>query len=314
MLRRAGLARIARGFAQAVTLTVGVLVGSFLLFNVVPGDPARIVLGPNASEDAVARLRTSLGTDAPLLTQLGMTLLDAAQLRFGESVIDHRSVGNEVLRAFSVTARVAGLASGFALLVSYGLNLLSYVYRRPGLLAFASVGAVAPTYCTGVFAALFFGVLVPVVPLTGYGMGTGSWLLLILPAAVAALQPMASLSEILGSEVRAASVGGYARAAEAFGFSRASVFHRALLPAGAVTWLAAWVNGIAVVFVASFVLEIVFTIPGTGVLLVRSIQEHDFPMLRGLLLVNAVFFVALSWVSESFFSILDPRLRRRAES
>jgi peptide/nickel transport system permease protein len=301
-----------RRTAGAIALLAGVVVASFLLFNIAPGDPARVILGPNASVEAVERLRKALGTDRPLLDQFGRHLADLGRLDLGRSVIDGRRVTTEVGAKFATTARLALVAAVLSLLVSYGLTFIAFHFQARWLLLITRIGAVTPTYCAGVLAALFFGVVLPVVPLTGYGTAEGGWSVLLLPSLIAALYPIAAMTGVLDEKIRSTARLPFARAAQAYGASRAALFHRTLLPAVLVSWLALWVNQVSVIFVASFVLEVIFTIPGTGVLLIEALQRKDYPMLQGILLVNASFFIALSGASDIAFRWFDPRLRDHA--
>ncbi len=307
--RRTAVLSLTKRTLEAGSLFAGVVLASFLLFTVVPGDTARTILGPNASEASVARLRSQLGADRPLPEQFAKMLGGLARLDLGRSAIDGRRVSDEVVTKFGVTGRLALLSSLFSLVISYVVTFAAFRWRAPWVLLISRVGAVTPAYCAGVLAALFFGVLLPIVPLSGYGADGGRWAVLILPALVASLYATAAMTGILHARVQEASEGGYARTAEAFGFSRTSVFHRTLLPAIWVPWIAAWVNQLSVIFVASFVLEVIFTIPGTGVLLVQAIQQKDFPILQGILLVNAAFFITMAWASDLAFRWLDPRTR-----
>lgn len=303
------LTLLSRKTAYAVTLWIGVLVGSFVLFNVAPGDPARRILGPNASEASVERLRHDLGTDQPLAVQFFGRMAELSRLSLGRSLIDGRSVATEVGEKFLVTSRLAVLSSLFSLLASYLVNFVAFYFRLPWLPGLTRLGAAVPTYCTGVLAALLFGVFLPIVPLTGYGAANAGWTSLLLPALVAASYPAALMTGILAEKVKTASREGFARTAAAYGFSPGVVFHGTLLPSVWVSWLTAWLNQLSVLFVASFVLEVIFTIPGTGVLLIRAIQEKDYPILQGVLLCNAAFFIIVSWIGDAVLPWLDPRMR-----
>jgi peptide/nickel transport system permease protein len=295
---------------EALTLFAGVLIGSFLLFRVAPGDTARTILGPNASQEAVARLRRDLGTDQPLHEQIRRQVVGALRLDLGRSAIDGRDVASEVVAKFGVTTRLAALSSGISLFLSYAFSFAAFRLRAPWLTYVSRVGAVTPTYCSGVLAALAFGVLLPWAPLSGYGADGDRWSALFLPAAVAALYPLAAMTAILSERIREASEEGFARTAAAYGMTRSAVFHHTLLPAIWIPWAAAWVNQLSVVFVAGFVLEVIFTIPGTGILLVQAIQQKDYPMLQGILLLNASFFITVSWLAALSFRAFDPRLRQ----
>ena len=305
---RSKFRKVARRTLLAVTLLLGVVAGSFTLFNVVPGDPARIILGPTASEDSVRQLRHALGTDRPLWDQGKDYLWRIAHLDFGRSVIDRRSVKSEVISKFWITGTLGVLAALISLSLSYLLNLTAFHFPRVSfVLRLVNLGAVAPTFFTGVTAALLFGVWFPIVPLTGFGDTGAHWTTLLLPAFVASLYSVALMTRLLHEELVRASESDFARAAKAYGFPRWSIFHQTLLRPVAVTWLAAWVNQISVIFVASFILEVIFSIPGVGSLLISTIQRKDYPMLEGILLVNAVFFISLSWLSDTLFAWIDPR-------
>ena len=293
---------------EAGGLLLGVVAVSFLLFSVLPGDPARTILGPTASVEAVENLRRTLGTDRPLAEQFATHLGNLATLDLGRSVIDGRSVGAEIAGRFRVSATLGVLAGLMALAASYAITLTVFLWPRlTPLYHLTRLGVVTPTYCAGVLAALLFGVLFPVVPLGGYGAVDAAWALWLLPAAVAALYPAALMTAVLRDKIREAAASSFARAAAATGIAPTRLFHTTILPVVAVSSLSVWVNQLSLIFVAAFVLEVIFTIPGVGLLLIRTVQEKDLPMLQGIVLVNAVFFLALSWASETFFDCLDPR-------
>ena len=293
---------------EAGGLLLGVIAVSFLLFSVLPGDSARIILGPNASVEAVEELRRTLGTDRPLAQQFATHLRNLATLDLGRSIIDGRSVGVELVGRFRVSATLGVLAGLMALGVSYATNLTVFLSPRlTPLYHLTRLGVVTPTYCTGVLAALLFGVLFPVVPLGGFGAADTPWALWCLPAAVAALYPAALMTGILREKIREAGASPFARAAAAAGAAPVRLFHATILPVVAVSWLSVSVNQISLIFVAAFVLEVIFTIPGVGLLLIRTVQQKDLPMLQGIVLLNAAFFIALSWLSETLFDWLDPR-------
>jgi peptide/nickel transport system permease protein len=299
---------------RAGTLLCGALVGSFLLFQVAPGNPARVILGVNASEEAVAQLSAQLGTDRPLPEQLFNHFEKISRLDLGRSIIDGRSVTSELADKFAVTARLGILAAAFALLGSYVINLLAFYARSALLIRLVNLGVVVPTFFTGLVTALVFGVWFPVISLSGYGTSAVGWPALLLPAAVAALYPTALMTRLLHEKMADAEAADPARALTSFGFSRWHIFHRALLRPSAVTWLSAWVNQLSTIFVAGFVLEVIFSIAGIGPLLIRTIQSKDYPMLQGIILANAFFFIGLSWLAEIIFLWLDPRVGLDAAS
>lgn len=271
------------------------------------------MLGINASEASVALLRKSMGTDRPILEQLASHLQAACRFDLGRSIIDGRNVAVEVREKFSVTATVGSAAVLLAAVVSYLINLLIYyVPRATILLRLTVLGIIVPTFFSGTTAALVFGVWFPVVPLASYGTTGTDLRCLLLPAAIASLYPTALMARLLNNKIADGRQANYARAAVALGFSPWQVFHKALLRPSLVSWLAVLINQVSLIFVASFVLEVIFTIPGTGPLLVRSIQQKDFPMLQGILIFNAAFFITLSLLSDALFHLIDVRTAQHA--
>ncbi|NQU63957.1 MAG: ABC transporter permease subunit [SAR324 cluster bacterium] len=130
-----------------------------------------------------------------------------------------------------------------------------------------------------------------------------------LPACVVGLYPLAVMTGILREKILEVANMLYVTSSFALGYSRFYIFHFVILRSVAVSWLAGWVNLLSVIFTASLVVEVIFSIPGVGPLLITSIQQRDYPMLQGVVLINAFFFIGLSWLSELLFKFLDPRIR-----
>lgn len=299
----------------SLSLMLGTIVVSFLLFSCIPGDPARVMLGPYASESDVARLSQQLGTDRPLPEQLKNQLKNISTLHWGNSIATGKSVLKETTEKFAVTAKVGLLGALIALAGSYILNLL--VYFRPAsknLLSIVYLAISAPTFFTGTMAALLVGVWLPLVPLSASSSEELSPMQYLVPALIVSLYPLALMTKILSAKIAQFSKEPFYKAALSFGFSPWYVFHKFLLRPSLVSWLSAWSNQLSVVFVASFVVEVIFTIPGIGMLLVSTIQRKDYPVLQGILILNAGFFVAVSWLFDTLFLTLDPRVKRDASA
>jgi len=284
-------------------LTAAVL--AFFLFNVLPSDPARVMLGPNASEESVALLRADLGLNDPLAQRLGRHLVQVASLDLGRSIKNDRAVFPEVMAKFGVTIGIGIQASVIALIVSYLLNLL--VFLRSDLkwiVGLVGFGVVAPAFLVAVAGALFIGYFFPMISLSD----TGGFFAPLMPSVIASLYPIALMTRILRKQVEDCQSSRFFTAALAGGHSDLSLFHRYMLAPSAVPWLAAWVNQLSLIFFATLVLELIFSISGSGVLLLNAIQDRDFPTLQGVLLVNAAFFITLSAISEIVFARIDPRV------
>lgn len=295
---------------HAFLLLLGAAVLSFILFSVAPGDPARVILGPQASEQSVEALRERLGLDVPLTLQAITHLRKVASLDFGTSITTGRPVLPTVLEKFGITATIGLQAAFISLFASYAVNFFVYRYSRAEpLLDFLRLGVLMPVFLLTVIGALLVGLFLPSVSLSGAGAAAGPFTQ-ILPSLLASLYPMAVMTTVLRDDVVQESARPYHRAGRAIGLSGWVLFHRTLFRPALVPWIAAWINQISLVFFASLVLEVILSIPGTGNLLLVSVQSRDYPTLQGLVLVNAAFFVLVSLLSEWAYPALDPRTRR----
>lgn len=299
---------VARHLLHGLSLLAGVLCLSFILFQVAPGDPARVQLGPTASEERVQALRKDLGLDRPLWQQFVAHIRKVVSLDLGKSIFDGRSVSQEVKEKFAITATIGVQAALLALIGSYGLNFLAFFSRRFALfLPVIKAGVLMPVFFTTIFGALLIGWFFPSISLSSGGSATGPFAQL-LPSFIASLYPLAVMTTVLHEKIEEAKRTSFFRAAKAAGCSGMALFHRTVLRPVLVSWLAVWVNQLSLVFFASLVLEVILSIPGTGNLLLNSIQRRDFPVLQGILLINACFFIIVTWVSESTYAFLDPRV------
>jgi peptide/nickel transport system permease protein len=268
-----------------------------------------VILGPQASQESVSALREKLGLNQPLLHQGIEHLGRIARLDFGTSISNGRPVLPQVLEKFSITATIGLQAALLSLIASYGINLL--VHGFPGMvpaLGLLRLGVLMPIFLLTVLGAMMVGILFPGVSLSSAGARSGPFTQ-ILPSLLASLYPLAVMTTVLRDGV-AAEMGrpGY-RAARSLGMAGFPIFHRSLFRPSLVPWLAVWVNQLSLVFFASLVLEVILSIPGTGNLLLVAVQTRDYPVLQGLILVNAAFFIMISLVADWAYTALDPRVR-----
>jgi len=299
-----------RTLLGALSLLAGVVVLAFFLFRVIPGDAARAQLGPTASEESVRALRHDLGLDRPVFQQFVSLIGGLVRGDMGVSSFNRLPVVPQILPRFSITATIGLQAGLIALAVSYGLNLLAWLHPRVGrcVLPLVRAGVVLPVFFTTVFAAVLLGIFFPGVSLSTGAADSGPFTQIV-PSLLASLYPVAVMTTVLREKVMTAASSFWTRAARATGMAPSAVFHRALLSPSLVSWIAVWINQISLVFFAAMVLEIILSIPGTGDLLLSAVQRRDYPILQGLLILNAVFFLALATVGDIFYRRFDPRVR-----
>jgi len=279
-------------FVSAVALLGAVFVLSFLLVRLAPGDPARAALGPMADDRRVAELRQALGLDQPLLRQLARDAGHALRGDLGRSLVSGRSVSAELIETFGFTFAVGALASAIALAGSYGFGVLAFHRPRATLLARGlRLGVSVPAFLWAVGGAIAVGALLPWVPLSGASWTPRGVMALLAPAVVASIYPTAVMASVLGERIHAIRQSQYCRTAKSLGLTASELFSRVVVRNARGVWLAAWVNQLGALVFSTMVLELIYSVPGGGPLLLRAIQSKDYPVTQGVLLLNAAFFI-----------------------
>jgi ABC-type dipeptide/oligopeptide/nickel transport system permease component len=289
----------------AASLFLGALLLAQILFEAVPGDAARRALGPYASQESVSQLREKMGLDRPLAERVGSNMLSALRLDFGKSLSDGRSVGPEVREKFRLTFSLGLQAVVIA--ACFSLLLLAVVHFFPAaspLLLISRAPSALPSFLSAVLLALAAAIWFPGLISSGSGILAAP----LLPSLVAAIYPASILTTTLGSRFAAMRSGPCYRSARAYGHGRWKLFLDALMVPSLSAVSAVVVAQLSLVLFASLVIEIVFSLPGLGTLLLAAIQGNDYPMLQGILIVNAIVFIALHFLSETVNPLLDPRI------
>ena len=305
------MAWLASRLAFHACLIAAVVLSCFVLFHIVPSDPARSILGPQATESQVERLRGELGLNDPLVTQGARYASSVARLDFGRSYIDRRLVSDEVLKRLPTTLALATLAIGIA--VGYAFFALWLIGRgRTRVLPVLDfVWSTLPSLFSAVLIALLAAHFYPFRNYTGQPDTLGNWLALLPPAIALALYPMAILSRTIQRESGTREIAGLIRAARARGIPRSNIQFRHVLRNLMVTVLAVLSNLLPQLFTATFIVEIVFSLPGLGSLMLKSILQRDLPMLEGIVVVNTLAIGGLYALFDMLYPLVDPRVRGR---
>lgn len=295
------LSQVTRAVAHALLLLLAAFSLCFLLFQVVPGDPARVMLGVNASPEAVETLRQRLGLNRPLHEQYAGGLLSVSRGDFGVSLADSRPVAPLVLERLKVSGLIGGLACLIALPISLALTFLAF--RVPGtgwLPSLVRLWIAAPAFLSAIVAAILVGTFIPDLPMSGYAIQSGGWWLALGPAIIVGLYPSASMTSILAARINSAQLTPHWRATRSLGFPRGHLFWRNGFSPALSAWAEAWFNQVSLVLFTTFLVEIVFSIPGIGALLLQSIQRKDLPLLQGIVLFNVILFITVRFAADLF--------------
>ena len=300
---------IFRRLLSATPTLVGVTLAVFMFVHVLPGDPARLMAGIQATEESVQMVRQSLGLDKPLWVQYGIYFNDLIHGSLGISNRDAAAVSTHLAQAFGptlfltlaamVVAIAIGLAAGIIAAVSHGRFLDLWTT------SLAMFGISLPSFVLALALIWIFGVDLRWFP-TGGDQGVAS---LVLPALTLGAGAAATIARISRSEMLEVLAQDYIRMAQAKGHRLRAIVLRHALPNTLISVVT--VIGLHFGFLISgaIIVETVFAWPGLGRLLIDSIAFRDYPMIQGVVLVFALEFVAVNLLVDVLYARIDPRIR-----
>ncbi|HEY7985256.1 MAG TPA: ABC transporter permease [Ktedonobacterales bacterium] len=307
---------IIRRLLLLVPVAFFVSVITFLLIHLVPGDPARVLLGEDVTPQALAALRQELGLNRPLYEQYVLWLNQALHGNLGESIILHQPVLQAIIQRLPVTVELGVGALLFSLILSVPTGIAAATRRGSQLdwlLNVASLlGTTIPPFVLGLLLILAFAVLMRAFPPGGYlpfaedplsnlrdlvlpviALGSGS-------VAVNFRQVRASMLEVLGQD--------YIRTARAAGLSPLRVNYRHALPNALLPLLTLVGLQAGAILAGAVVIETIFLWPGVGQLVVSSILSKDYPVVQGVVLLSALSYMLINLVVDVAYTVVDPRI------
>jgi peptide/nickel transport system permease protein len=299
---------------QAIPVLIGISLAAFVLIHLVPGDPAKIILGSKATPEAVATLNEQLGLDRSLPTQYLDFITGAIHLDFGESITQKTSVSSIIQPRMLVTFWLMLYAVAVSIVVAVPLAVISALRRnRPadhGIRLFTMLTFAMPSFLLGLLLILFFSLELGWFPTSGYGEGAGGhFRSLTLPAVTVGLYLAPILLRTLRVGIIESLGTEYVEAARARGLSERRIVLKHVLRNSLVSTVT--VLGLNIGFLLSglVIIENVFSLPGLGSELVSSIVSRDYPTIQALTLVFGVAVVAINLLTDLAYAALDPRVR-----
>ena len=298
-----------------VLLIVAVLV--FLLLRLTPGDPAAILAGDAANTEQIARIRTSLGLDRPILAQFGIWIGHLLQGNLGESFYYKTGVATLIGQRLEPTLSLAAITITIAVLVAVPLGVLA-AWRFGGwldraLMGFSVLGFSVPVFVLAYILIWLVSLKLGWLPVQGYQRiadGIGPWLYhLILPSLTLSVIYIALLARVTRASVIEALGEDYIRTARAKGLPEARVLVRHALANAAIPIVTVIGIGIALLIGGVVVTESVYAIPGLGRLTVDAVLARDFPTIQGVILFFSFICVLVNLLIDLSYVFLDPRIR-----
>lgn len=287
-----------------------------LLANIVPGDPARIILGPRASEDLVREVRAEMNLDEPAYVQVWYFFADAVRGDLGEDFVSSAPVTELILEALPHTLILAVTALGLAAVV--GIPLGVYAATKPNTLvdritALLSISFITmPSYVAGLYLLLLFSLYWAVFPAVGAGSlsDPGDYFMhLVLPACALALTWVGYLARLVRASMLEVLGANYIRAARAFGLGEGTINYKYALKNAVIPAVAVLTVALGELMGGAVFVEVIFSRPGLGRLIVDAIEVRNFPVVRGAVLVIALIYVFTNLAADLSYRFIDPRIR-----
>jgi ABC-type dipeptide/oligopeptide/nickel transport system permease component len=298
-----------RQIVQAAIVLLNVSLVVFVLVRIVPGDPARLMLGMEASEEAVQAARTQFGFDRPLYVQYAQFVGGALRGDLGQSVRFRRPVGDLLRESFPATLELALAATVIALLLAVPAGIYAAVHRDGVLdrllMAGALIGQAMPIFWLGIMLITLFSVKLGWLPTSG----RGSLAQLIMPSVTLSTYVMALLARLTRSNMLDVLREQYVRTARAKGLRETVIVHKHALMSAALPIVTVLGLQVGALLSGAVVTETVFNWPGIGTLALRAIQQRDYPVVQGVVLVSAALFVLINGMVDMAYRYLDPRVR-----
>jgi peptide/nickel transport system permease protein len=309
----------------------------FFMVRAIPGDPAQLLLGQQATQAQVAQVRENMGLDKPIFVQYGLFLADAVRGDLGDSIVTGRPVTTELAERFPATLELTAFAMLFAVLVGVPVGVISAVKQYSLLDKTTSVlaltGISMPIFWLAMILIVIFFVNLGWLPFPGrlstdvtipaitglvlvdsllalnFGAFWDGLLHLIMPAVALGTIPMAVITRMTRSSMLEVMSEDYVRTARAKGVVPWRVISKhalrnAMLPTVTVIGLQ-----VGLLMGGAVITETIFSWPGVGQIAYESIFRRDYAMIQGVVLYGATLFVLVNLAVDILYAVLDPRVR-----
>ena len=299
---------ILRRLWQAVLVLFGVSVVVFAILHLT-GDPAALLLPPDATAEDIARFRKAMGFDDPWIVQYGRFLTGAIQGNFGESLRHGEPAMGLVLERLPATFQLAGAGLLLALCLAVPAGIVSAVKRNTVIDYFSTVvallGQAMPTFWLGIMLILVFSVHFNWLP----SSGRGDLQHLVLPAVTLGLFTTARITRLTRSGMLEVLGQDYIRTARAKGMSEQPVVWKHALKNASIPIVTIVGIELGTLLGGSVITETIFAWPGVGRLSVQAIFNRDYPVVQAAVFILASTFVVVNFLVDLAYTWLDPRIR-----
>jgi ABC-type dipeptide/oligopeptide/nickel transport system permease component len=293
-----------------IPITLGILTLIFSLIHLIPGDPAMQIAGEGARPEDVANVRKSLGLDQPLWKQYVTYVTNLARGDLGTSFRTGESVSKEISARYPATMQLAFGSMLVALLVAFPLGIISAIYRNSWIdnvaRFFALIGVSMPSFWFGPLLIIAFAINRTWFPVSGREEGLKS---LVLPSVTMGLALAAILTRMIRISLADELNQLYVTTAIAKGVSRGKAIFRHALKNALIPVITILALQFGSLLTGAIITEQIFSWPGLGRLLIQSITTRDYPQVQASILVIALTYIMVNFVSDLLYGIVDPRIK-----
>jgi peptide/nickel transport system permease protein len=305
---------MARYLVSRCLLIVPLLLGAALLIflagHYAPGDPIQVLLGDHYNPDTAVQMRSRLGLDRSLVVQFASYVGRAAVFDFGTSYVNPgRRVGDIVRASLPISLRLAAAAVTLAAVVGITFGVVAAVAPRAIVDRLVQIAVTAslsvPSFVVAAGLVLLFALRWRLLPVAGWGTPRNY----VLPVIVMAVAPIAYITQITRASIRRVATEDYVRTARSKGLPARTVLFRHVLRNAALPIVTTLGMAFGYAITGSFVVEVVFNIPGMARVAVDAILQRDYVVIQTVVLVYVVLFTAISLVVDLSYAFLNPRVR-----
>ncbi|WP_303881734.1 ABC transporter permease [Acetomicrobium mobile] len=302
---------IVRKLLYAVPVIWGVVTIVFILMAIVPGDPARLMMGQRGDPETLARIRADLGLDLPIHKQYVRFLKDLVKGDLGISYRNNEKVVDALLTRFKATLKLAFwamvLASVLGILAGIVSAVKQYSIFDYSAMFIAISGISAPVFWVGLLLLLIFAYTLHLIP--GVGYVPGDWRYYVLPVITLGVRPAALIARLTRSCMLEVLTQDYIRTARAKGLHERIVVMRHALKNALIPVVTIVGTQVAELLSGAVLTETIFAWPGVGRLAVEALIARDFPMIRGTVIFMAIIFLVANLIVDISYGFIDPRIR-----
>lgn len=293
-----------------IPVVIGITFLVFMIMQLAPGDPVQMILGDNASPEAVEAMRDEMGLNDNVLVQYGRYLVNLVQGDMGTSYVNKRPVADEVFSRVPATFKLAAVAAVVSIVIAIPLGILAAIKQNTlfdhSSMVVSLIGISMPAFWLALMLMLLFSLKLGWLPAQGAKDG---WKSYVLPSIAIGFMQMAAIARTTRSSMLETIHQDYIRTARSKGITEREVifhhsFRNALIPT--VTIVGVQLGGL---LGGAVLTETVFAWPGLGRLVVQAVNGRDVPVVLGCIVVLSVGFSIVNLVVDLLYGFIDPRVR-----